>query len=228
MDIVLIGGLWLTPDVWGTVVQELEQRGHHGIPVALPGQGDNDVQATLDDQVLAVVSAAKGAERPLVVGHSAASTLAWIAADRLTADVAGVVCIGGFPETDGEAYADFFEPVDGWMAFPGWEKFEGPDSDDLTPEQMHTIETDMVGVPEGVTKANVSLTNDGRFGVPVSIICPEFSPQDAQDVIDAGNAPELAAAQHVQLVDMDCGHWPMVSCPDKLADVLADIAASTT
>ena len=39
--------------------------------------------------------------------------------------------IGGFPASDGSAYADFFPIVDGAMPFPGWEPFDGPDSADL-------------------------------------------------------------------------------------------------
>ena len=69
-----------------------------------------------------------------MVGHSAACTLAWVAADQRPDAVTGVALIGGFPTTDGEKYADFFEPVDGAMPFPGWEKFEGPDSDDMSAE----------------------------------------------------------------------------------------------
>jgi pimeloyl-ACP methyl ester carboxylesterase len=63
----------------------------------------------------------------MVVGHSAACTLAWMAADRRPDKVGAVVLIGGFPATDGDAYADFFETVDGVMAFPGWGPFEGAD-----------------------------------------------------------------------------------------------------
>jgi hypothetical protein len=40
--------------------------------------------------------------------------------------VAKVALIGGFPSTDGETYANFFEPVAGAVAFPGWGPFEGP------------------------------------------------------------------------------------------------------
>lgn len=45
MDVVLIGGLWLTEDVWVPVVEVLAKRGHRGIAVALPGQGDGNLAA---------------------------------------------------------------------------------------------------------------------------------------------------------------------------------------
>lgn len=84
------------------------------------------MSATLDDQlatVLAAVDAAPG--KPLVVGHSAASTLAWLAADRRPERVAKVALIGGFPTADGQPYADFFEVTDGVMPFPGWAPSRG-------------------------------------------------------------------------------------------------------
>ena len=72
----------------------------------------------------------------------------------------------------------------------------------------------------------MSLRSEDRHGVPVWVVCPEFSPQDAQDAIDGGDAPELAAAERVQLIDLDSGHWPMVTCADKFADVLHEVAIS--
>jgi pimeloyl-ACP methyl ester carboxylesterase len=37
--------------------------------------------------------------------------------------------------------------------------------------------------------------------------------------------PELAKAKHVELVDIDSGHWPMVTRPAELARLLAAAAA---
>jgi pimeloyl-ACP methyl ester carboxylesterase len=77
MEILLIAGLWLDGSAWDKVVPRLASLGHRAIPLTLPGQGDGSSCATLADQVAAVVATAGG---PLVVAHSAASTLAWIAA----------------------------------------------------------------------------------------------------------------------------------------------------
>ncbi|POC77282.1 alpha/beta hydrolase, partial [Vibrio vulnificus] len=86
------------------------------------------VTATFADQRAAVISAVDAAKgKPLVVGHSAACTLAWIAADARPEKVAATVLIGGFPSDDAELYADFFEMRNGEMLFPGWQQFEGPD-----------------------------------------------------------------------------------------------------
>ena len=222
-DIVLIGGLWLPPRVWDDVVAELARLGHRGLPVALPGQvarDDGHETVTLDDHVaavLAVVDACAGP--PLVVGHSAAASLAWIAADRR--EPAGVVLIGGFPVKDGDAYADFLPIVDGVMPFPGWAAFEGPDAADLDADARAALVEAMLPVPEGVARGIVRLRDERRHRVPTTLICPEFTPDDARDWIAAGDLPELAKAERLDLADLDSGHWPMVSQPAALAALLA-------
>jgi pimeloyl-ACP methyl ester carboxylesterase len=225
MDILLIAGLWLDGSAWDDVVPALRGLGHRPVPLTLPGQGNGSTDATLDDQVTAVLAAVDAADgRPLVVGHSAASTLAWLAADARPDGVAGVVLIGGWPSADGEAYADFFEPVDGLMPFPGWGPFEGPDSADLDEAARDRFSAAAVPVPVGVTRGVVRLTDERRYGVPVTLVCPEFSPAQAQEWIDSGDLPELAAIAktgHLDLVDIDSGHWPMLTKPAELARLLA-------
>jgi pimeloyl-ACP methyl ester carboxylesterase len=226
MDILLIGGLWLDASAWDDVVGPLEARGHRGVPVALPGQGVGDASATLDDQLAAVLAAVDAAEgRPWVVGHSAAATLAWLAADARPERVAGVALIGGIPSPDGDRYADFFPIEDGVMPFPGWEPFEGPDSDDLDDGARREFERRAVPVPEGVTRGVVHLGDERRYDTPVVLVCPEFTPDQAKAWVEGGDVPELARATSLSYVDLDSGHWPMLSAPDELARVLADAVA---
>lgn len=225
MDILLIAGLWLDGSAWDEVVPALADLGHRPVPLTLPGQGDGATSATLDDQLAAVLAAVDSAsEKPMVVGHSAACTLAWLAADARPEKVAGVALIGGFPSADGEPYADFFEVKDGVMPFPGWVPFNGPDSADLDEETRRRLAAAAIPVPEGVTKGVVRLADARRYDVPVVLVCPEFSPAQAQEWIDAGDVPELAKAKHLDFVDIDSGHWPMVSKPIELARILAAAA----
>jgi pimeloyl-ACP methyl ester carboxylesterase len=225
MDILLVAGMWLDGSAWADVVPTLEALGHRPVPLTLPGQGDGSASATLDDQVAAVLAAVDSSPgKPMVVGHSAACTLAWLAADARPETVAKVALIGGFPAADGELYADLFEPQDGVMPFPGWGPFEGPDAADLDEEARRTIASAAIAVPEGVTRGVVRLADERRFDVPVVLVCPEFTPAQAQEWISAGDAPELARAKHVDFVDLDSGHWPMFSKPIDLARLLAAAA----
>jgi pimeloyl-ACP methyl ester carboxylesterase len=227
MDILLVAGLWLDGSAWDAVVPELEKLGHRPVPITLPGQGDGSTSATLDDQVATVVAAVDSSSgKPLVVGHSAACTLAWLAADARPDRVATVALIGGFPSADGETYASFFQMADGVMPFPGWEPFEGPDSADLDEETRSRIASAAIPVPEAVATGRVRLTDERRFEVPVLLICPEFGPEQAREWIDGGDVPELAKARDVEMVDIDSGHWPMFTKPRELAQLLASAAGA--
>ncbi len=222
MEIVLIAGLWLDGSFWADVVPALEELGHRPVPLTLPGQGDGSASATLDDQVAAVLAAVDSAsEKPMVVGHSAAATLAWLAADARPEKVAKVAMIGGFPSVDGATYADMFETKDGGMPFPGWGPFEGPDSADLDEAARRSFASATIPVPEGVTKGVVHYADERRFDVPVVLVCPEFTPAEARGWIDAGEVAELPRAKHLDYVDIDSGHWPMVTKPAELARLLS-------
>jgi pimeloyl-ACP methyl ester carboxylesterase len=226
MDILLIAGLWLGPSVWDNVAAQLGAGGHRAVPVTLPGQGDGNASATLEDQVAAVVAAVDEAVgRPMVAGHSAACSLAWLAADARPGKVSKVALIGGFPSSDGEAYFDSFTAVqDGALPFPGWGEFEGPDSADLDDAAKRAIASAAIPVPEGVTRGVIMLADERRHDVPVVLICPEFTPAQAREWIDQGEVPELAKSKKVSFLDIDSGHWPMISAPAELARLLTQAA----
>jgi len=225
MDFLLIAGLWLDGSAWDAVVPQMQALGHRAVPLWLPGQGAPPATATLADQHAAVVAAVDAAAGTVVVvGHSAACTLAWMAADARPDKVARVMMIGGFSSGDGEEYASFFEIAEGVMPFPGWEPFDGPDSADLDDQLRERIAAAAIGVPEAVAKGVVHLHNERRFDVPVTLICPEFSPAQAREWIEGGQLPELSKARHLDYVDIDSGHWPMFTRPAELAGLLAEAA----
>lgn len=222
MDILLIAGLWLDASVWDNVAAHLEARGHRAVPVTLPGQGDGNTSATLADQSAAVVAAVDAAAgRPMVVGHSAASSLAWLAADARPAKISKVALIGGFPSPDGKAYFDGLPVQDGAIPFPGWGEFEGPDSADLDDAAKQAIASAAIPVPEGVTRGVIRLADERRYDVPVVLVCPEFTPAQAREWIGKGEVPELAKSKNVSFLDIDSGHWPMISAPADLARLLS-------
>jgi pimeloyl-ACP methyl ester carboxylesterase len=226
MDILLIAGLWLDGSAWDNVAAQMEARGHRAVPVTLPGQGDGNASATLADQVAAVVAAVDAAVgKPMVAGHSAACSLAWLAADARPGEISKVAMIGGFPSSDGEAYFDSSFPArDGAMPFPGWGEFEGPDSADLDDATKRAFALAAIPVPEGVTRGVVTLADERRYDVPVVLICPEFTPAQAREWIDQGEVPELAKSKNVSFLDIDSGHWPMITAPAELARLLTQAA----
>jgi pimeloyl-ACP methyl ester carboxylesterase len=228
MDIVLIAGLWLDASVWDNVAAELEARGHRAMPVTLPGQGDGNASATLADQVATVVAAVDAAAgKPMVAGHSAACSLAWLAADARPAKISEVALIGGFPSGDGEAYFDFLPVQDHAIPFPGWAEFDGPDSADLDDAAKQAIASAAIPVPEGIARGAIRLADQRRYDVPVAVVCPEFTPAQAREWIGHGEVPELAKSKNVSFLNIDSGHWPMISAPAELARLLAQAAGQS-
>jgi pimeloyl-ACP methyl ester carboxylesterase len=228
MDIVLIAGLWLQESAWAGVAARLAERGHCPVSVALPGQGDGNRSATLADQVAAVLAAVDSAAgRPMVVGHSAASSLAWLAVDGRPGKVARAAFVGGWPASDGQPYFDGLPVKDGAVPFPGWDEFEGPDSADLDGAARQAFAAAAIPVPEGVASATVRLADPRRYAVPAVLICPEFSPAQIKELISQGELPELAKIRNLSLVDIDSGHWPMITAPAELARLIDQAAAES-
>ncbi|WP_298339090.1 alpha/beta hydrolase [Ferrimicrobium sp.] len=220
MDVVLVAGMWLDGSAWSAVVSVLEVLGHRPVALNLSGQSSGAGPASLDDQVEAVVAALDAVTSPvLIVGHSAAATLAWMAADARPDKVARVVMIGSFPSGDGGAYNDAFPVVEGVVPFPGWDAFDRSVVVDLDDKQRSSIEARVVSVPGAVFTGIVPLQNDKHFEVPVTVVCPEFSPAQAKEWVDSGALPELARVRRVELADIDSGHWPMFTRPVELAEL---------
>ena len=228
MDVLLITGMWLTGSAWDKVTPELERLGHRPVALTLPGQGAAPADATLDDQVKAVLDAVDAAAGPVVVvGHSAASSLAWIAADARPDKVARTVLVGGFPTPDGQRYFGYVEPVDGLIHFPGWEEFAGPDSDDMDDATLQAAADQMVPVPISVVHGLVSLRDPRRFDVPCTLVCPEFSVEQAKEWVATDEATtELQRSNALEYVDIDSGHWPMFSKPVEFAALLDQVIRS--
>jgi pimeloyl-ACP methyl ester carboxylesterase len=158
----------------------------------------------------------------MVAGHSAACSLAWLAADARPGTISKVVFIGGFPCPDGRAYFDASQ--DGALPFPGWGQFDGPDCADLDDAAKQDIASAAIPVPEGVTRAVIKLADERRYDVPVALICPEFTPAQARQWIGDGQVPELARSKDVSFAGIESGHWPMISAPAELARLLAQAA----
>lgn len=105
------------------------------------------------------------------------------------------------------------------------EPFAGADSDDMSDELKASVAAGAVPVPVAVTRGTVRLSDPRRYDVPVTLVCPEFSPAQAKEWIGSGEVPELAKAARLELVDIDSGHWPMFTRPTELARLLVEAGA---
>lgn len=226
MDIILIPGLWLNASTWDAVVPILEDAGHRAKPLTLPGMASKDADRTgigLDDHVGAVVDAIDEAEPPvLLVGHSAGCGVAHAALDARVDKVAAVVHVGGFPSADGEPLLDGLEAEDGEVAMPDWAAIgEEANIADMDEAAVQCLYDEAIPVPERVLSDPVRLSDPRRLDVPATMVCPEYTVADLRGWLDSGNGPaELAALTRVEYVDLGGGHWPQLTQPERLADLI--------
>jgi pimeloyl-ACP methyl ester carboxylesterase len=225
-DIVLVPGLWLPAASWDHVAAALVRDGHRPHPVTLPtAPGAGSPAVTLADLTAAVVEQVDRLDpvRPVVlVGHSAAGALVHAAVDARPQRVAAAVYVGGWPTPDGLSVADFFEPQGDVVPLPDWSAFDAADLeglDDALREQMRRL---AVPAPVGWTRGVQRLTDERRYGVPVTMVATEFRSADLQQWVAEGMPPvqELATISDVTYVDLPTGHWPQLTRPDDLADVI--------
>ncbi len=229
-DVVLVPGLWLDASTWDHVVPGIEQAGHRAVPLTLPGMQAPDADRSgisLQDHVDAVVAAVDAAAEPVVlVGHSAGAAVAWGAVDARPHRVARLVTIGGWPSADGAAVVRGLAAQDGEVPFPGWENFDDDEKRDLDEAALEALAASMIPSPEGAVVGPVSLHDDLRYDVPLTMVCPEFTPDQLRAWLAAGepNLAELSRVKDLSYVDLPTSHWPQVTRPAELAAAIVEAA----
>lgn len=228
MDIILIPGLWLDGASWEGVAPTLEQAGHRVHPLTLPGlesKATDRSGISVQDQVDAVVREIDAADGPvLLVGHSAGAGIATAAVDARPDRVARAVYVGGFPAADGEPLMAGFKVDGGDLPMPDWPQFDDADLTDLDDAARARFRDRAVPSPASLTTDPVRLTDERRYDVPVTVVCPEFTSDMLRAWIEQDMEPvrELRKLRSLEYVDLPTGHWPQFTRPDDLARILLD------
>ena len=233
MDIVLVPGLWLNGSSWDAVTPTLEQAGHRVQALTLPGMDDRDTDRhgiSQRDQVEAIVAAIDAAEGPvLLVGHSVGAGLAYAALDARPDRVARAVYVGGFPTPAGEAALTGLPAQDGEVPMPDWAEM-GEDANivDFDAEALERFYAEAIPAPERVLTDEQQLSDERRYAVPVTAVCPEYTAADLQEWVADGEpaVAEFARIADVEYVDLPGGHWPQLRRPDDLARIILDATRS--
>lgn len=222
MHIILIPGLWLDASSWDEVTPALRDAGHDPHPVTLPGVGepaDTSGEVGIADWVDAVVEMIDRLEGAVVlVGHSGGGNVAWGAADRRVDRVSRVILVDTLPPTPGGMIWEF-PIVDGVVPFPGWDTFETPEIRDLSEAVRAEVAQRALSVPARVPTDAIALADERRHRVPMTILMGTASADEISGLLEEPPAwaAELAASQHLSIVEIDSGHWPQFSVPDELA-----------
>ncbi|QMU77280.1 alpha/beta hydrolase [Streptacidiphilus sp. PB12-B1b] len=226
---VLVPGAWLGAWAWDEVVPELRAAGHGAHPVTLSGlaerSGEQAGQQTHVDDIVRVVR--EGDLREVVlVGHSYAGIPVGQAAERIGGRLARVVFVDSNVPADGESFvsaspeygpqvAAAIEAAGGVWLPPGAADFEGQG---LSGEQIARI------VDGATPHPGRTLTEPAVLARPLGDLPATY----LKCLLDGpGLFPQVAALVEQgrwQLVELDTGHWPMISRPRELARALLDAA----
>ncbi|WP_150956207.1 alpha/beta fold hydrolase [Microbacterium testaceum] len=220
MDVILVPGLWLDASSWDDIIPALEAAGHRPHPLTLPGPAVGDL--VVDDWVDAVVGEVDRLDdRVVLVGHSGGGNVVWGAADRRPDRVARVVLVDTIVPHPGAMISEF--PVeDGVVHFPGWDFFDDEDVADIDDETRQRTAQHVVDVPGRVPSSPITLTDDHRFHVPVTILSGQLDSDSLPRVLAewGAYAEEVDRIDELEVVKLDSGHWPQFSQPERFAEKL--------
>ncbi|WP_152192450.1 alpha/beta fold hydrolase [Georgenia satyanarayanai] len=235
---VLVPGFWLGASVWRPVADALRERGHTVHAVDLPGMGERAHLATpetdLTTHVEDVVTLLE--ERDLhdvvLVGHSYGALVTTGAADRVPERVSRLVYVDAGPLPQGMAQADFEGPEaraantelvrthgEGWkLAPPPWTVLaDGVDGVDEA--AVAALVADSRPQPWRTATEPVALTGAWERLPRTGVLC-SFGLEQVRQL-----APVFALMVDGDwsYVELPTWHWPMVSRPAELAEVLASV-----
>lgn len=236
--IILIPGHWLGAWAWDEVLEHLETDHSRAVAMTLPGlDGDDPERAekTLDDQVAAVLDvitgpAASEDEPVTLVAHSGANAPVSLVLDRRPELVHRVVWVDSGPMATGSAFApDLPEAVEE-LPLPSFDALAQQASlEGLSAEVLERFRAQAVPEPGPVLRQPVELTNDARHKVPTTLVCCSIPSAQVLELARAGHPmfAEVANLEHLNVIDLPTGHWPMWSRPRDLAQTIQSEASRT-
>lgn len=237
--ILLIAGHWLGAWAWDEVAEHLAAAGRPAHALTLPGLDPDDPDRrsrTLDDQadaiVAALLQAGVSAESPaVVVGHSGANGPISLVADRHPELIGRLIWVDSGPLAPGSGFAPDAPAELTELALPPFEELQQQASlDGLDSAALERFRHRCVPEPGPVLRQRVELGNDARRAIPTSLVCCSISGAQVMELAASGHPmfAEVAMLQHVDVVDLPTGHWPMWSRPAELAEVIvAEVDRST-
>jgi pimeloyl-ACP methyl ester carboxylesterase len=235
---VLVPGAWLGAWAWQDTADALREHGHTALPLTLTGlaerAGEGGPRTDLDAHIADITDfVEKNDLRDVtLVAHSYAAAPVTGAAGRLGDRLERVVYVDSAPFAEGMRMLDLMPPEaadqlgrqvaahgDGWrLAMPPFEVLGLSSSlDGLDEGRRDVLSARATPQPFGTYTQRLAGPVEPGPGVDrVLVACRDF-----QGLLDAG-VPMLAFLNHApwRRFDLSTGHWPMLSAPAELADIL--------
>ena len=229
-DFVLIPGAWMGAWVWEPVTRGLHTLGHSAHPVTLSGLAKGaDVSdiglATHVDDVLSILEEGD-LRNVVVVGHSYSGIVAGQVADRAPDRVAHTVFVDAFLPHDGKSMLDAFSERqrEDELAQIAENQGRWPAPDITAAANRHGLST---GQARWLAERFVG--HPGRTISEPAILNRPLATQRATYIVCSFQVSDDVAAMHEEpnwtFRTLETGHWPMVSSPDQLVALLAEVAS---
>ncbi|MFJ6282509.1 alpha/beta fold hydrolase [Pseudarthrobacter oxydans] len=234
--IILVAGHWLGAWAWDEVLEHLATDHFRVIAMTLPGLDVDDPERaakTLDDQAAAVLdvitqNGASGDQPATLVAHSGANAPVSLVLDRRPELVHRVVWVDSGPVVTGSAFGpDIPEELEE-LPLPSLDVLAQQASlEGLSASVLERFRARAVPEPGPVLRQPVELTNDARRKVRTTLVCCSIPSTQVLELARAGHAmfAEVANIEHLDVIDLPTGHWPMWSRPRDLARAIQSAAS---
>ncbi|WP_104045462.1 alpha/beta fold hydrolase [Arthrobacter sp. ZGTC412] len=233
--IILIAGHWLGAWAWDEVLEHLKTDHPRTIAMTLPGLEAHDPERatkTLDAQVEAIlgVITQHGNQPAILVAHSGANAPVSLVMDRYPELVHRVVWVDSGPVATGSVFApDLPEELEELPLPPFDVLAQQASLEGLSAEVLEQFRARAVPEPGPVLRQPIELTNDARRKVRTTLVCCSIPSAQVLELAQTGHPmfTEVAKLEHLDVIDLPTGHWPMWSSPRDLAKAIRSEASRT-
>ena len=233
--IILIAGHWLGAWAWDEVLEHLKTDHPHAIAMTLPGLDAHDPERatkTLEAQAEAILGAITqhGNQPAILVAHSGANAPVSLVMDRYPELVLRVVWVDSGPVATGSVFApDLPEELEELPLPPFDVLAQQASLEGLSTEVLQQFRARAVPEPGPVLRQPIKLTNDARRRVRTTMVCCSIPGAQVLELAQTGHPmfTEVANLEHLDVIDLPTGHWPMWSRPRDLAKAIQSEASRT-
>jgi len=237
---VLVPGFWIGGWAWDEVAVRLRAAGHDVHSITLTGVAEKahlatpetDLDTHTDDVVRLIEE--QDLRDVVLVGHSGGGMPVTQAADRVPGRIKRVVYVESGPLPEGVSQFDMNEPAE-------QERLRAQIGDGhLLPAREWDAEADPV-LLAGLDEATLAMLRERstphplraatqpvrRTGagdaLPVALVACVFPVERVEAMVAEGH-PFFAAFEGGEIRGLPTGHWPMLSEPERLAEILDELS----